>query len=204
MLAATEAVRLCRLTRRRRTTAPRSRTTPDDERAPWGLRDGSPHLGEHVVHPKSLRLVALAQLVLKQRKALSEDRVLIAQLRDHGRVVQQHDDREQEPDRRRRRRRRIAGIRPSRRSCSGRRARRRARAGRSRSGATAARTARGAGGSESARRRLPAAARTQSRQRLRRQGGSMVLLQRDDIAAEEADEDRQQHLCHVVDGLARP
>src|SRR5262249_38599895 len=42
---------------------------------------------------------ALPQLLLEQREALREDRVLVGEPRDHRRVVQEHDEDEQRADR---------------------------------------------------------------------------------------------------------
>ena len=72
----------------------------------------------------------LAELELEQRDALREDHVLVGDLREHRRVVEQHGEHEEQRDREEHRRRIRLDADPARRSCSDRRARRRARAGR--------------------------------------------------------------------------
>ncbi len=108
-----------------------------------------------------------AQPLLEQRHALREDRVLVGELRDHRRVVQQHEQDEERRDGEQHRGRVRRRRRPSRRSCSARRATRRARAGRGPSRARAARSAPAAAASGSARRRRAAAGATRSSPRSR-------------------------------------
>ena len=145
-------------------------------------------------------------LRLEQRHPLREDRVLVGELRDHRRVVQQHDDDEQE---RRSRTGPPAGSRvdadpagdrvqaaaPDREDEqheAGQRAR-------------AARSAPAAGGSGSARRsRASSSERRDRARRSRRASGVMPCPPRGTtLPAEQADEERQQHLGDVVDRAER-
>ena len=111
-----------------------------------------PSLPRRLERPWTLARSAFDPL-LQQRQPLGQDHVLVGELRDHRRVVQQHEQDEEDPDREQDCRRIAGRRRPSRRSCRAPRATPRGRAARCRSRARAARSALAAGGCGSARAR---------------------------------------------------
>ena len=100
------------------------------------------------------------ELELEQRDALGEDHVLVRDLRDHGRVVQQHGEHEEQRDREEHRGRIGLHAEPAGDRVQAATPRRQRRAARAPSAPRAARTARAGGASGSARRRRRAAGAT--------------------------------------------